>query len=644
MKFSKYHPTWNKPVRFITGIAATFALAFGALPISPLSPQLAAKTAAPVAEQVEARTYVSEDVMIPMRDGAKLHAQIWRPADQEMDLPIIMMRSPYGFKKEGIAEALKQDGSYGYLAADGYIFVFQDIRGRFKSEGEYVTLRPRKSTADGIDESTDTYDTIDWLVKNLPRNNGKAAVTGVSYGGWTAAMATIDPHPALKAVSSQASPEDMFIGDDFAHNGAFRLDYAWSWVTALESDGKTMKPFKFGTDDAYAWYLGQNNLATLDEQHLGRKVPSWQNFVEHMNYDDYWKRSRPSHMMPEKVGVPNLIVAGWYDQEDFYGPMEIYKNQEKGDENGLNYLVVGPWNHGGWRRDGSSYGPFELGSATGEYFRLQVELPWFQYWLKGEGTLTQPEALVFQTGSNKWQELTAWPTKGKAITRNLYLRAGGKLSFEPPQAGEVPAATFVSDPANPVPYRQRGDIKPFMTEGSTWSTWLADDQSSFANRNDVLFWQSDPLPADVTISGEVAAKLFASTTGSDADWVVKLIDVYPDDEQTPKELRGRQRMIANDVFRGRFRKSYENPEPLKPGAVLDYNIDLHYASHVFKKGHKIAVQVQSSWFPLISRNPQTWVPNILRAKPEDFKAQTHSIYHTPENASAISVTVTEDVK
>ena len=640
MRFQDYRLLWRGPGKLFSRAALGLALLTGSL-----APQLAAKTPPPATEQADADAYVSEDVMIQMRDGVKLHAQVWRPAEQTTDLPIIMSRSPYGFSKEGIAGALKKDGSYGLLAADKFIFVFQDIRGRFGSEGEYVTLRPKKTTVDGIDESTDTYDTIDWLIENLPGNNGKAGVTGVSYGGWTAAIATIDPHPALKAVSTQASPEDMFIGDDFSHNGAFRLDYAWSWVTALESDGKTMQPFEFGTQDAYAWYLAQTDLATLDEQHLGHKVPSWQNFVEHPAYDKYWKRSRTSHMMMPKVAVPNLIVAGWYDQEDFYGPLEIYKNQERGDTLGLNYLVVGPWNHGGWRREGSNYGPFELGSATGDYFRAQVELPWFRHWLKGEGNFDQPEALVFQTGSNEWQRLASWPAKitatGQPATRNLYLRAGGKLSFEPPQADEAPYATFVSDPTNPVPYRQRAEMKPFMTEGSTWSTWLADDQAPFASRNDVLSWESEPLTADVTISGNVAAKLFASTTGSDADWVVKLLDVYPTDEQTPAELRGRQRMIANDVFRGRFRQSYENPEPLQPGAVLDYDIDLHYASHVFKKGHKIAVQVQSSWFPLINRNPQSWVANIFHARPEDYRVQTHSIYHTPQNASAVTVMVAE---
>ncbi|MGV3480542.1 MAG: CocE/NonD family hydrolase [Sphingobium sp.] len=593
--------------------------------------------AQPAPAEAPVSGYVSEDVMIPMRDGVKLHAQVWRPKGVTEKLPIMMTRSPYGFTSARIDRGLAKGGGYAELAADKYIFVFQDIRGRFASEGEFVNLRPTKTTPDGIDEATDTYDSIDWLVKTLPDNNGKVGVFGVSYGGWTSAIATIDPHPALKAVSSQASPEDMFIGDDFLHNGAFRLDYAWSWVSALETDGRSMKPFDFGTDDAYDWYLKQSDLATLDQQKLGRTMPSWQNFVDHPNYDAFWKTGRTSHMMPAKVATPNLIVAGWWDQEDFYGPMEIYANQEKGDDKGLNYLVVGPWNHGGWRGEGSSYGPYQLGSPTGTEFRTNVELPWFRYWLKGIGTLDQPEAMVFQSGSNQWQKLKQWPPADGA-ERKLYLRSGGRLSFEAPGAGEK-ADSFVSDPANPVPYRDRANLKPFMRPGSTWSSWIADDQAPFAKRKDVLFWQTEPLTEDLTISGDIAAQLFASTTGSDADWVVKLIDVSPSDEATPVELRGRQRMVANDVFRGRFRTSYEKPEPIAPGKVLRYDIDLHSASHVFKKGHRIAVQVQSSWFPLIDRNPQTFVPNILKARPGDFKAQTHSIVHTASQPSAISVRV-----
>ncbi|MDT9600693.1 CocE/NonD family hydrolase [Sphingosinicella rhizophila] len=597
-----------------------------------------------VPPDMEAAGYVGDDVMIPMRDGVKLHAQVWRPKGVTEKLPILMSRSPYGYGVGRLDRTFGPGGSYGDLAADKFIFVFQDLRGRFGSEGEYVTLRTTKTTPDGIDESTDTYDSIEWLVKNLPDNNGKVGVFGVSYGGWTAAMATINPHPALKAVSSQASPEDMWMGDDFLHNGAFRLDYAWSWVSALETDGRTMKIFDFDKEEGFTWYLKQTDLASLDKKALGRTMPSWQNFVNHPNYDEFWKKSVTSRMMPQKVGTPNLIVAGWYDQEDFYGPMTIYENQEKGDEKGLNYLVVGPWNHGGWRGKGLEYGPFQLGAETGTWFRKDVELPWFRYWLKGQGQLNQPEALVFQTGSNQWQRLKSWPPEEGVTTRNLYLRAGGKLSFEAPSAAEAAAARFVSDPANPVPYRERAAIKPFLSEESTWSTWIADDQAPFAKRPDVLFWQTEPLTEDIVLSGDIVAKLFASTTGSDADWVVKLVDIYPTDDSVPAELRGRQRMIANDVFRGRFRESYEKPRPITPNKVLDYRIDLHSASHVFKKGHRIGVQVQSSWFPLINRNPQTYVDNVLKASPADFKAQTHAVYHNAAYPSAISVTVASPVR
>ena len=614
--------------------ASSLALSTATIGQQPSPTQSAAAASA----DAKAGDYFGEDVMMPMRDGVRLHAEVWRPKGVTKKLPILITRSPYGFTPERIQRGIGKDGPYRELADDQYIFVFQDIRGRFGSEGEFVNLRPTNPDPKGIDEATDTYDTIDWMIKRLPDNNGKVGAFGVSYGGWTAAIATINPHPALKAVSSQASPDDMFIGDDFHHNGAFRLDYAWSWVSTLEADGRTMNKFDFGTADAYDWYLKQRDLASLDQQHLGHQMPSWQNFVAHPNYDAFWKSGRVSHMMPSKVRVPNLIVAGWWDQEDFYGPMKIYQDQEKGDDHNLNYLVVGPWNHGGWRGVGASYGPYANGSPTGQWFRRQVELPWFRYWLKGEGKLDQPEALVFQSGSNRWQRLAAWPARN-AITRNLYFHAGGKLSFAPPLATEAVPARFVSDPAHPVPYRVSSNLKPFMTEGSTWSTWIADDQAPFAKRNDVLFWQTDPLKSDVVVAGNIAAKLFASTTGSDADWIVKLLDVYPSDSATPEPLRGRQRMIANDVFRGRFRTGYETPRPIKAGAVLPYNIDLHSASHVFKKGHRIAVQVQSSWFPLIDRNPQTFVTNIFRAKPADFSAQTHSIYHAPRYPSAISMQV-----
>ena len=638
-----FPPVRRLASRFWASIACGLLLACSAAtPEKPALGQSAEVWSGTLSDQVApgaaVGNYIGEDLMIPMRDGVSLHAQVWRPRDSAEDLPILISRSPYGFSNDYVKHLL--ESSYRELADDGFIFVLQDIRGRLGSEGEFVNLRPPRADPAGIDESTDTYDTIDWLVSNLPANNGRAAVMGVSYGGWTAAMATIEPHPALKAISSQASPDDMFIGDDFHHNGALRLDYAWGWVTALETDGRTMKPFDFGgTTSVFDWYLGQDPIADLDRRQLGKTVPSWRNFVDHPTYDDFWRSQRTSGNLPAEVAVPNLVVAGWYDQEDFYGPLSIYREQEKGDTNGLNYLVVGPWNHGGWRGDGSRYGPFEFGLDTAAWFRREIELPWFRYWLKDEDELPLAEALIYQTGGKRWQRVDAWPPVTGVTKRQLYLGPNGTLSFVPPSATSVAPSTFLSDPNDPVPYRAKRDILPFLAPGSTWPLWQADDQAQFVQRDDVLFWQTEPLEEDLIIEGELEALLFASTTGTDADWVVKLLDIYPSDASVEPSLAGRQRMIAGDVFRGRFRESFRTARPLVPDAVLSYRIDLRSASHVFRKGHRIGVQVQSSWFPLISRNPQTFVDNILEARPDDFRKQTHSLFHDRRHPSAILLTV-----
>ncbi len=629
----------NFPSRRVIGLCATLVTALGIATM--MSAQVRAE---PPADQVrlpagaQIADYVGEDVMIPMRDGVRLHAEIWRPKGQAGKLPILMQRSPYGF---GLAAVRSSFGTQlKELAREKFIFVFEDIRGRFGSEGDFVMLRPR-ATPNGIDESSDTYDSIDWLVKTLPGNNGKAGVFGISYAGWTAAMATIDAHPALKAVSVQASPEDMFIGDDFHHNGAFRLDYGWEYAAALETDGHTMKPFSFGTQDPYDWYLQQNDLATLDQRSIGHTLPTWRNFVAHPNYDHFWQVAVTSAQMPAKPSVPNLFVAGWWDQEDFYGPMTIYKRQARADTDGRNFLVVGPWNHGGWARgDSAHYGPFALGSDTGGYFRANIEVPWFRYWLKDEGTLTQPRAQIFETGSNSWHSYTAWPPREGVSRKHLYFHAGGRLSFEPPRAGDAAPDHFRSEPANPVPYRPR-PISPVIASGSTWPIWQADDQARFARRPDVLSWQTPVLDQDVTVRGDVIARLFASTTGTDADWIVKLIDVYPSDASTPAELRGRQLLVTGDVVRGRFRTSFEHPAPIAAGKVLPYAIDLHSASHMFHKGHRIAIQVQSSWFPLIDRNPQTFQPNIFHARAADYRAQTHRVFHNVAYPSSIEMDVTD---
>jgi hypothetical protein len=589
--------------------------------------------------------YSGEDVMIPMRDGVKLHAEVWRPRDAAHPLPILLQRTPYGV---GLVNAQKFfGGELKELAQAGFIFVLEDIRGRFGSEGDFVMLRPR-APAGGVDESTDAYDTIDWLVKNVSDNNGAVGMFGVSYMGWTTAMATIDAHPALKAVSIQASPEDMFLGDDFHHNGAFRLQYAWEYVAALEADTRTSTPFSYGKDDAYAWLLKQDHLATLDQRTFGRSLPSWRAFVAHPNYDASWRSQVTSVLMPKQVGVPDLIVAGWWDQEDFYGPLTIYNREKKGDAHARNFIVIGPWNHGGWADEHANhYGPFDLGSDTATYFRKVAEVPWFTYWLKHEGTLTLPRALVFETGSNRWMAYDAWPPATGVIHRDLYMHAGGVLSFDPPNgAADSTPDKFLSDPAHPVPYRVL-PVASIMTDDSSWSRWLADDQAPFAKRPDVLFWETEPLQHEVIIRGDAVAHLFASTTGSDADWVVKLIDVYPTGKidsggrPIPADLRGRQLIIADEVFRGRFHESFEHPHAITPGEVLGNSIDLHSASHDFKPGHRIAVQVQSTWFPLIDRNPQIFQASIFDASEADYRAQTHSVYHTREFPSAISVDLAE---
>jgi putative CocE/NonD family hydrolase len=611
-------------------IALVMTLALGARAVGSEQERLPPET--------QVGNYVGSDVMIPMRDGIKLHAEIWRPRGDTSKLPILMQRSPYGFGLSAVKRSMGAE--YKELAQERFIFVLEDIRGRFGSEGEFVMLRPKATAEGGVDESTDAYDSIEWLIKSLPNNNGNVGVFGVSYLGWTTAMATVDAHPALKAVSVQASPEDMFVGDDFHHNGAFRLQYAWEYAAALETDGRTLNTFDFKQEDPYSWYLKQDDLGTLDQRALGRRLPSWQNFVEHPNYDAFWRSAVTSKLMPAAVKTPNLIVAGWWDQEDFYGPVTIYKRQQRNDPEHRNYLVIGPWNHGGWVRDaGNKYGPLDFGSDTGSYFRANMETPWFKYWLKGEGKLDQPGAFIFETGSDQWRRFDAWPPREGITKKRLFLHPNGRLSFEAP-AADNPADHYVSDPANPVPYRIR-PIATTTSEDGAWKVWLADDQAPFSKRPDVLSWQTEVLESDVTIRGNVAAELYASTTGTDADWVVKLIDIYPADEVVAPAMRGRQLMIANDVYRGRFRSGFERPAALAANQVLEYSIDLHSASHVFKKGHRIAVQLQSTWFPLIDRNPQTFMPSIFGAHAADFKAQTHTVYHSLRYPSAILVDIAD---
>ncbi len=583
-----------------------------------------------------APAFDSTEAMIPMRDGIRLHTRIFTPRGLAADLPLILTRTPYGIGSAGGVFGT----SYAELAEEGFSFVFQDIRGRFGSEGQFVMLRPPRDKRDpkAIDESSDTWDTIAWLLKNVPRNNGRVGMLGVSYPGWLTVMAMLDPHPALKAVSPQASPASMFLGDDFHHNGAFRLSYGFEYVAMMEGS-KEFSPFQFDQPDTYAWYLSVGSLAHVDENHLHGKYPTWENFAGHPDFDAFWQREALMQYL-DRVTVPTLNVAGWWDQEDFYGPVTIYEALEPHDTRHLNYLVVGPWNHGGWRgRSGQKLGPIDFGDSTARYFRRHIEAPWFAYWLKDKGKLQLAEATTFEAGANAWRSFDSWPPRRNVTQRKLYVHAGGKLAFEPPtEPGDSGFDGYRSDPADPVPYRDR-PIAPTFGRGSTWSTWLVDDQRFLQGRPDVASWQTAPLDEDVVLAGDIAAHLFASTTGSDADWVVKLIDVYPDKVEADPKLAGYQLMVANDVFRGRYRKSFEHPEAIVPNHADEYVIDLHTQNYRFLKGHRIAVQVQSSWFPLIDRNPQTFVPNIFAARDTDFRATTQRIYRSATAASFLQLPV-----
>ena len=577
------------------------------------------------------------EVMIPMRDGVKLYTEIYTPKNVGEPLPILMNRTPYGIASpdKGISRLMQR---YADMVPDGYIFVFQDIRGRYGSEGRFVMLRPVHDASDakGVDESTDTYDTIDWLVKNVAHNNGRVGLDGISYDGFLVTMGMVQPHPALKAASEQACMGDTWLGDDFFHNGAFRLSYAFEYTPLLETSNENYS-FPFDRFDLFEWYLGLGALSNANGKYFHGKIPTWNEFIAHPNYDEFWKRHAVAYGLREPT-VPNLNVAGWWDQEDFYGPVATYERLEKSDQKNLNFLVAGPWNHGGWGGGrGNSLETISFGSDTGVYFRQKIEAPWFAYWLKDKGKLPLNEALLFQTGSDTWTAFDSWPPR-EAKRRSLYLRENGGLSFDPPQGAGDAFDSYVSDPAHPVPYRNRPvDMTyPYDHPGS-WYTWLVQDQRFVDQRPDVLTWQTEELKDDVTLAGQVTAQLFASTTGSDADWVVKLIDVYPEKFPQDWKLSGYELMIADEIFRGRFRNSFEKPEPMKPNEVTPFTIDLHTANHVFKKGHRIMVQVQSTWFPLYDRNPQKFVPNIFEAKDGDFQKATRRVYRSKQFPSSVII-------
>ena len=582
--------------------------------------------------------FTKNAMRIRMRDGAELYTEIYAPRGQSDALPMILVRSPYGLSpdKYGYAAWLRE---YPHLIRDGYIFVFQDTRGRGGSSGIYVSLSPirDRTIPNSTDDSTDTYDTIDWIVKNVPRNNGRVGTLGISYGGFLTTRALVDPHPALKAASPQATCADMFVGDDWHHNGAFRLEYAFGWILGMErSNAKQMYSFNFELTryDNYDSFLELGPLSNIDKNIMHGRAPTWNAFSQHPNQDKYWTTENCS-VLPyvQPVTVPTLNVSGWFDAEDHYGAFVTYMAYEKRDSKGINYLVVGPWYHGGWTfSEGRTLGPVDFGSNTSEWYRDNIEAPWFAHWLKDKPLVDMPKVLAFRTGINKWQHYDEWPPKTGIQEEKLYLRAGGTLSFVPPAETGPAHDQYVSDPSKPVPYRPR----PITFNG--WPEWQLADQRFVDGRPDVLTYQTEPLKENLTITGEPVAHLFAATTGSDSDWIVKLIDVYPDTVE-PANMGGFEFMIAEEVFRARYRKSYEKPEAVEPGAITPYTIGLRWRDHTFKAGHRIMVQVQSTWFPLIDRNPQTFVPNIYQAVQSDFHATTQSIYRSQAHASYLSLPV-----
>ena len=576
------------------------------------------------------REYTRTEVMMPMRDGVKLHAVIVRPKGSETTgepLPFVIERTPYG--ADG-SSSQSVNASKPELAASGYIFVYCDIRGRYASEGTFVMNRPvvAHKTKNDVDETTDTRDTIDWLLKNVPNNNGRVGVMGVSYPGFLAMMAGIDAHPAVKAISPQAPMTDVWMGDDFFHNGAFRQTYGFDYVQQLEAQ-KTDARVE-SKEDTYDFFLRNVNFAGAAKAAGMENLPTAKAFIASPEYSKFWQDMAVEKHLT-KVEVPTLEVGGWWDQEDMWGTQAEYAALHPHDSNGEVFLVLGPWNHGGWAGTTRHLGALDFGAATGDQYRKTIEAPFFEKYLKDKPGFALQDTASFRTGVNEWKYYSAWPPNPKAgfTTAKLYLKGDGGLSMNTPPADDG-KVSYVADPSNPIPYRNR-PIQATYGNSSKWRTWLVEDQRFVSGRKDLANFSTPVLDHDVTVTGDVMADIFASTTGSDSDFVVKLIDVYPDDAPAP--MAGYQLMIVDEIFRGRYVKSFEKPEALKPGKVTEFKWSLHGADHTFLKGHKIMVEVQSSWFPLYDRNPQTFVPNIMTARPDAYKPATQTIYESAKYPS-----------
>jgi uncharacterized protein len=567
--------------------------------------------------------------MIPMRDGVRLFTVVLSPTNFNKQVPILIERTPYGadirIKEDSVMIVEKVRDYFRSLFREGYIFVRQDLRGKFKSEGNFEMNRPLYHLKDKTktDESTDTYDAIDWLIKNVKNNNGKVGILGTSYPGYMALQASVDPHPALKASSPQASPADMFLGDDFHHNGAFRLSYGFEYSYYVENDKDANSDFPFPQYDLFDWYLHLGPLRNVNDKYFKNRLPSWNDFVTHPDYDGFWEQQSTLTSI-HSTQIPMLQVGGYYDQEDLNGPQIMYTQLEKTDSFHRNYLILGPWSHGQWERNiADSLGKINFESNTNAWFQT-LQKQWFDYWLKGIGDGKFMKANCFQTGTNQWKTYETWPPK-TAVVKKLYALADHSASFTKPTTSSGGSVSFISDPAKPVPYRAQ-PIEQTYGPGSHWNSWQVEDQRFVSSRQDVISFTGDSLKEDFTVTGNIIAHLFASTTATDADFVVKLIDVYPDFYGKNLSMSSYQLPVAMEVFRGRFRKGFKKSEPLTPNKPEEFIIDLHQINHRFLKGHRLMIQIQSTWFPIIDRNPQKYVSNIFEAKESDFIKATHTIY------------------
>jgi uncharacterized protein len=587
------------------------------------------------------RVYTRQEAMIPMRDGMRLHAVVLRPAEiaPGETVPFLMDRTPYGVDEK---DSQSVNADKPELAASGYIFVYEDVRGRYKSEGKFVMNRPvvpHQGKSD-VDETTDNRDTIDWLLKNIPGNNGSVGVLGVSYDGFLAMMAGIDAHPAVKAISPQAPMTDVWMGDDFFHNGAFRETYGFDYVQQMEAQ-KTDSRVE-SKQDTYDFFLQHRNFAGAADDSKMNDLPTAKAFLTQPAYTRFWQDMAVEDRLT-RVDVPTLEVGGFWDQEDMWGTQAEYAALKKHDTNHEVFLVLGPWNHGGWgnsgRKLGSDFGRLDFGEPTGSEFRKTMEFPFFEKYLKDHPGFDLADTASFRTGVNRWKRYAAWPPVDGFVATRLYLQPEKKLSFAAPAGAEdAIAAAYRSDPSDPIPYRHR-PIQSTYASGSKWYTWMVEDQRFVTGRKDVASFTMSALDHDVTIAGDVMADLFAATTGSDADWIVKLVDVYPDGAPAPNA--GYQLMVAGEIFRGRYLRNFEQPGPLKPGEVNEFKWSLHGVDHTFLKGHSIMVEVQSTWFPLYDRNPQTFVNNIMTAPKRAYKAEMMTIYASPKYPSHLEFEVAQ---